>query len=87
MSVGEKFGSMLIAIAVFGVVFIGVLVIASRFGGRRGDKVQAASCERRSFAAATICIALVIFCVACRLVILPRSSLMVAMGSLGAPEP
>jgi alpha-glucoside transport system permease protein len=41
MSVGEKFGSMLIAIAVFGVVFIGVLVIASRFGGRRGDKVQA----------------------------------------------
>jgi alpha-glucoside transport system permease protein len=43
MSVGEKFGQMLIAIAVFGVVFIGVLVIASRFGGRRGDKVQASA--------------------------------------------
>jgi len=43
MSVAEKFGQMLIAIAVFGVVFIGVLVIASRFGGRRGDKIQASA--------------------------------------------
>jgi alpha-glucoside transport system permease protein len=43
MSVGEKFGQMIIAIAVFGVVFIGVLVIASRFGGRRGDKIQASA--------------------------------------------
>ncbi len=43
MSVGEKLGQMLIAIAVFGVVFIGVLVIASRFGGRRGDRVQASA--------------------------------------------
>lgn len=41
MSVGEKFGQMLIAIAVFGVVFIGILVLASRFGHRRGDKIQA----------------------------------------------
>jgi alpha-glucoside transport system permease protein len=38
-----KFIQMFIALGIFALVFIGILVVAARFGGRRGERVQAAS--------------------------------------------
>ncbi|MGN6245671.1 MAG: carbohydrate ABC transporter permease [Motilibacteraceae bacterium] len=43
MSTAEKFGQMFLAIAIFAVVFVGILVIAGRVRGRSADSVQAAS--------------------------------------------
>ncbi len=41
MTTTTKFGTMFLALGIFAVVFIGILLIASRFSGRRGEKIQA----------------------------------------------
>jgi alpha-glucoside transport system permease protein len=43
MSTSTKFIQMFVALGLFAVVFGGILVIASRFSGRRGERVQAVS--------------------------------------------
>lgn len=43
MSTPEKLGLMLFAIAVFAFVFVGILLLAARFSGRTGERIQAAS--------------------------------------------
>ena len=43
MSTVEKLGLMLVALGIFAVVFVGILVIAARFSGRVGERIQAGS--------------------------------------------
>ena len=43
MSTIEKLGLMLVALGIFAVVFVGILVIAARFSGRVGERIQAGS--------------------------------------------
>ena len=43
MSTVEKLGLMLVAIGIFALVFVGILLIAARFSGRTGERVQAGS--------------------------------------------
>ena len=43
MSTTGKFVQMFVALGLFAIVFIGILLIAARFSGRRGERVQAVS--------------------------------------------
>ncbi len=43
MSTVEKLGLMLVAIGIFALVFVGILLIAARFSGRTGERIQAGS--------------------------------------------
>lgn len=43
MSTTSKFVQMFVALGLFALVFIGILLIAARFSGRRGERVQAVS--------------------------------------------